>query len=204
MEITYLGQSCLRLRGRDADVLIDPLQNGSKAPRLSPDIVVLTEGETDPVKLHPAEGRPQVVSGPGEYELRGVRVTGIAVGRLTVMRVEVDDVRVVALGRLQSMLGEEEVDGLGHIDVLAVPVGGGDALNATDATRLVNLIEPAIVIPVRYRVDLLSGDFEPVERFAKEMGLAEGWAAQPKLNLTGSSGATEETRVVILEPRISA
>lgn len=203
MEITFLGHSCLRLRGREADVLIDPLGDGIKAPKLAPDIIVRTEGGSDPTLLRPGDGRAQVVSGPGEYELRGVRVTGITAGRLTVMRVEVDDVRVVVVGRLQNLLTEEAVDQLGHVDVLAVPVGGGDALNATDATRLVNLVGPAIVVPVRYRVDGLAGDFDPVDRFAKEMGLPEGWAAVPKLNLTGTSGPTDETRVVVLEVRLA-
>lgn len=200
MEITFLGQSCLRLRGRDAEVLIDPVTGGRSA-RLTPDIVVRTEGDADPDRLRPHDGGPQTVSGPGEYELRGVRITGIAEGTTTVMRVEVDDVRVVALGRLDHQLGETAVEGLGHVDVLAVPVGGVDALGATAAAKLVNDVEPAVVVPVRYRIDGVAGDYEPVDRFASEMGLAEGWAAQPKLNLTGSSGTVDQTRIVILEAR---
>ncbi|HEY6378477.1 MAG TPA: MBL fold metallo-hydrolase [Candidatus Dormibacteraeota bacterium] len=204
MEITYLGLSCVRLRGRDADVLVDPLPAGARAPRLSPDIVVATEGAAEPALLRGAEGRPQTVRGPGEYELRGVRVDGIdAGGGVTIMRVEVDDVRVVAVGRLRGDLSEETVDAIGHVDVLAVPVGGGDALNAVEAARLVNALEPAYVVPVRYAIEGIPGDFEPVERFAKEMGLAEGWTPQPKINLTGSVSNVEETRVVVLEARLA-
>ena len=202
MELTYIGLSCLRLRGRDADVVVDPLPPGvGRGPRLSPDIVVRTDGRTAPERLRARAGQPQEVSGPGEYELRGVSVYGVAAGEVTIMRVEVDDVRVAALGRLHRQLSEDEVDALGHVDVLAVPVGGGDALAATEATRLVNTIEPAIVVPVRYRVPGIAGDYDGVERFAKEMGLAEGWVPQAKLNLTGSLGAAEDTRVVVLEPR---
>src|SRR5437660_1969283 len=120
------------------------------------------------------------------------------------MRVEVDDVRVAALGRLTRQLSETEVDALGHVDVLAVPVGGGDALSAVEATRVVNAVEPAVVVPVRYRVAGLPGEYEGVERFAKEMGLSEGWSAQPRLSLTGSSGSSDETRVVVLEPRAAS
>ena len=205
MELTFIGLSCLRLRGRDTEVLVDPLPQGAgRGPKLSPDIVVRTEGGTVPETLRPRTGHAQEVSGPGEYELRGVSVYGLAAGEVTIMRVEVDEVRVAALGRLRRQLSEDEVDALGHVDVLAVPVGGGDALAATEATRLVNAVEPAIVIPVRYRVPGIAGEYEGVERFAKEMGLAEGWAPQPKLNLSGALGATEETRVVVLEPRAAA
>jgi len=207
MELTFVGLSCVRLRGRDVQVVIDPIPPGTAPglPKLTPDIVVRTEGATDFATLRPAEGRPQVVSGPGEYELRGIRVLGLPAGDTTLMRVEVDDVRVAAIGRLRRQLTEDEIEGLGHVDVLLVPVGGVDALNATEAAKLVAAVEPAVVVPVRYAVAGLPGEYEPVDKFAKEMGLAEGaWTPQPKLNLTGSSGTVDETRVVILDARAAA
>lgn len=206
MEITYVGLGCLRLRGREAEVVVDPIENGAagglRLPRLDPDIVVRTRGRTDPALLRPEDGRPQIVSGPGEYELRGVRIAGIPAGPRTVMCIVVDDVRVVALGDLDGMLGEDVVEALGHVDVLAVPTGGGGRLSATDAVKVVNTVEPFIVVPTHYRLAGIASELDPVDRFAKEMGLQEGWSAQPKLVLTGSSGPTDETRVVILEPRI--
>lgn len=208
MEITYIGLGCLRLRGREADVLVDPLDAADakalRAPKLDPDLIVRTEGKTDPALLREQDGRPQVVSGPGEYELRGVRITGRPAGPLTVMCVIIDDVRVVALGRLSGQLDEDLVEALGHVDVLAVPVGGGGMLSATDAVKVVNTVEPFIVVPTFFRVGAHASQLEPIERFAKEIGLPEGWAPQPKLTLTGSSGSVEETRVVVLEPRIAA
>jgi hypothetical protein len=207
MEVTFVGLGCVRLRGRDVQVVIDPIPPGSAPglPKLTPDIVVRTEGDTDHAALRPAEGRPQEVSGPGEYELGGVRVFGLPAGKTTIMRVEVDEVRVAAIGRLRRALTEDEIEALGHVDVLLAPVGGDDACTATEAAKLVAAIEPAIVVPVRYAVPGLPGEYEPVERFVKEMGLADGsWTPQAKLNLTGSSGSVEETRVVVLEPRVSA
>jgi len=223
VELTYLGLSCLRLRGREVEVVVDPLpERTARPPRTQPDILVYTSGAADPESLRARAGQPQVVRGPGEYELRGVRITGIAAQAsqttrarladagnggapaaeaLTIMRVEVDDVSVVALGRLCAALTEDQLERLGHVDVLAVPVGGGDALGASEATRLVNAVEPAVVVPVRYHVAGLPGEYEPVERFAKEMGLAEGWRAQPRLSLTGSASSNEDTAVVVLEPR---
>ncbi|HZS15450.1 MAG TPA: MBL fold metallo-hydrolase [Candidatus Dormibacteraeota bacterium] len=207
MEITFVGLSCVRLRGRDVQVVIDPIPPGTAPgiPKLTPDIVVRTEGETSFATLRPADGRPQEVSGPGEYELKGVRVFGLPAGTTTIMRVEVDDVRVAAIGRLRRPLTEDEIESLGHVDVLLAPVGGDDAATAAEAAKLVSAVEPAIVVPVRYAVPGLPGQYEPVDKFAREMGLAEGsWAPQPKLNLTGSSGTVEETRVVVLEPRAGA
>ncbi len=207
MEITFVGLGCVRLRGRDVQVVIDPIPPGTAPglPKLTPDIVVRTEGTTDFPALRPADNRPQEISGPGEYELRGVRVFGLPAGRTTIMRVEVDEVRVAAVGRLKRPLTEDEIESLGHVDVLLAPVGGDDGCTATEAAKLVSAVEPAIVVPVRYAIPGLPGDYEPLDKFAREMGLAEGsWAPQPKLNLTGSSGTVEETRVVVLEPRAGA
>ena len=203
MEVTYHGLSCVRLRGRDATVLIDPPQTSLPGlARNAPDIVVRTEGPTDPERLRAREGHAQEVSGPGEFEVRGVGVFGVPAGGSTVMRIELDDVRVVATGKLDRQLTEDEIDALGHVDVLVVPVGGGDALSATEASKLVSAVEPSIVVPARFRSTGGAVEYEPVDKFAKEMGLAEGtWQMVPKLNLSGPSAEDSDTRVVILEPR---
>lgn len=206
MEITYLGMSCVRLRGRETQVVIDPPDGQLPGfGKTGPDLVVRTEGATDPAKLRPREGRGQEIAGAGEFEARGVAVRGVDTGQgRTLMRVEIDDVRVVSVGRLDRQLTEEEIDALGHVDVLVVPVGGVDALAPAAATKLVSSVSPAVVVPVRYRSPASpgSGQYEPVETFAREMGLAEdSWQAQPKLNLSGAMTASDDSRVVILEAK---
>jgi L-ascorbate metabolism protein UlaG (beta-lactamase superfamily) len=202
MELTYHGHSCVRLRGREMTVVIDPPQ--TTLPGLAKGtlgIIVRTEGATDPVKLRHREGELQEVCGPGEFEIGGVGILGLAAGETTLMRVAVDDVRVVAAGRLRRQLTEDEIDSLGHVDVLVIPVGGGDALSAVDAAKLVKAVEPSIVVPARFGAGG-GGEYDSVGKFAQEMGLAEGtWEAQPRLVLTGSTGETDETRVVVLEAR---
>jgi L-ascorbate metabolism protein UlaG (beta-lactamase superfamily) len=206
MELTYLGLSCIRLRGRDTQVIVDPpdgqLPGFSKT---GPDLIVRTEGRTDPQMLRHREGKGQEIAGAGEFEVRGITVRGVDTGDgRTIMRVEIDDVGVVSAGRLDRQLTEEEIDALGHVDVLVVPVGGGDALAPSAATKLVNSLSPAIVVPVRYRSPASpgSGELEPVETFTKEMGIADdAWEAQPKLNLNGTMTGADDSRVVILEPR---
>jgi L-ascorbate metabolism protein UlaG (beta-lactamase superfamily) len=203
MELTYHGLSCVRLRGREMTVLVDPPRaRASGMGRSAAQLVVHTEGQTDADKLRPGDGHTQEISGPGEFEVGGVSVLGVPAGEVTVMRVEVDDVRVVAAGRLSRLLSEDEIDALGHVDVLVLPVGGGDALGAVDATKLVNAIEPGIVVPARFRAPDGGTEYEPVDKFAKEMGLAEGtWQMVPRLSLSATPGDIEETRVVVLEPR---
>ncbi len=202
MEITYHGLSCLRLRGRDTQVIIDPtVATLPGLTKLNPDIVVRTDVLTDTDKLRARDGAAQEVSGPGEFEVRGVAIHGLPTEGATIMRVEVDDVRVVTVGTLTRQLTEDEIDALGHVDVLVLPVGGGDGLDALAAIKLTRAVEPAIVIPVRYSVAGGSGEYATVDTFAREMGLPDGWTAQAKLNLTGSMPNVEDTRVVVLEQR---
>jgi L-ascorbate metabolism protein UlaG (beta-lactamase superfamily) len=203
MELTYHGHSCIRLRGREMTVVIDPPQTALPGlAKGTAGLIVRTEGTTtDPAKLRPRDGEVQEVSGPGEFEIGGIGILGLAAGETTVMRVAVDEVRVVAAGRLRRQLTEEEIDSLGHVDVLVIPVGGGDALGAIEAAKLVNAVEPSIVVPARFGGGG-AGEYDPVGKFAQEMGLAEGaWEPQPRLVLTGSSGESDETRVVFLETR---
>jgi L-ascorbate metabolism protein UlaG (beta-lactamase superfamily) len=202
MELTYHGHSCVRLRGREMTVVVDPPQTALPGlAKGTQGIIIRTEGATDPDRLRQRDGEIQEVCGPGEFEIGGVSILGLAAGETTVMRVSVDDVRVVLAGRLRRQLTEEEIDSLGHVDVLVIPVGGGDAMGAIDAAKLVNAVEPSIVVPARYGSGD-GGEYDPVGKFAKEMGLAEGaWEPQPKLVLTGSSGESDDTRVVFLEVR---
>jgi L-ascorbate metabolism protein UlaG (beta-lactamase superfamily) len=209
MEITYLGLSCVRLRGRETQVIVDPPDGQLPGlGRTTPDLIVRTEGRTDPERLRHREGHSQEIAGAGEFEVRGVTVRGVDTGNgRTIMRVEIDDVRVVSVGRLDRQLTEEEIDALGHVDVLLAPVGGGDALGPSAATKLVSAVSPAIVVPVRYRSPASpgSGGYEPVDTFAKEMGIAEeAFQALPKLNLNGAMSGSDDSRVVILEPRGAA
>jgi len=119
---------------------------------------------------------------------------------------EIDDLRVCHLGHLGHALDEGQLDALGSkVDVLLVPVGDGSHINATEATEIVNQVDPKFVIPISYKLPgltLLAQNLEGVDKFAKEMG-ATDLTPQPKLQLS-SSPAGEEPKLVILEARGAA
>ncbi len=200
MELTWLGGGAVLARGREARVLINPPTDPSFLTALKGgvDLVVRCEGEAN--TLRPASG-PQVLARPGEYEVRGITVRGVAVGEGVVFVCDVDEVGIGATGNLVTAVTEAEQDALGKIDVLIIPVGGGPGPAPAAAARLVASLQPSVVVPVQYATGLLTeAGLEGLEPFASEMGLQQ-WTAQPKLTLTGSPGVTDETRVVVLEPR---
>ncbi|HUY61475.1 MAG TPA: MBL fold metallo-hydrolase [Candidatus Dormibacteraeota bacterium] len=200
MELTWLGGGTVLARGRDARVLINPPEDPSflQSVRGGVDLVVRSDGQAN--ALRPVTG-PQVLARPGEYEVRGITVRGVAVGDAVVFVCDVDEVGIGATGNQVTAISEDEQDALGKIDVLILPVGGGPGPAPAAAARLVARLQPSVVVPVQYATGLLEeAGLAGLEPFASEMGMQQ-WTAQPKLTLTGSPGVTDETRVVVLELR---
>jgi L-ascorbate metabolism protein UlaG (beta-lactamase superfamily) len=150
------------------------------------------------------------IRGPGEYEVAGVSVIGVATyhdaekgarhGRNTVYLIEIDDVRVCHLGDLGHKLDDAEAEAVASPDVLLVPVGGASAMNAAQAAEVVRQLEPRYVVPMHYAIPGLKLTLDPIDRFLKEMGVTAS-EPQPKLAVQKSSGADYETKVVVLEPK---
>jgi L-ascorbate metabolism protein UlaG (beta-lactamase superfamily) len=210
LDVTWLGQSCFRLRGRSAAVVTDPFP-----PALGPKLRL--DGNLVTVS-HPHENHSHVqsvkdayvVEGPGEYEVAGVTVRGLPTyhdsqqgaehGRNTVYVIELDDVRVCHLGDLGHTLDDRALETIGNVDVLLVPVGGGRTLDGAKAAEVVRQVEPRYVVPMHFGHPSLRTELAPVERFLKEMGVPES-EAQAKLTVQASAAAEGETKVVVLEPR---
>jgi L-ascorbate metabolism protein UlaG (beta-lactamase superfamily) len=212
VDVTWLGHGCFRLRGRGAAVVTDPYPPslGPKLPRLEADLVTVSHQHDNHSYTQGVVKDPFVVEGPGEYEVAGVTVLGLPTfhdsrqgelhGRNTVYVIELDDVRVCHLGDLGHALEADMLEALGKVDVLLVPVGGGNTLEAVGAAEVARQVEPRVVVPMHYALPAVKTELAPVERFLKEMGVTEP-DPQPKLTVQASSGEGE-TRVVVLEPRI--
>ena len=209
MEITWYGHSCFRLRGKEATVVTDPYgpDYGYTLPRIRADIVTISHHHHDHDYAQGIKGNPKFIEGPGEYEIQGVFITGIPTfhdrkrgrerGSNTVFLFDIDDLRVCHLGDLGHALDQSQVEALGDIDVLLIPVGGGPTINAAQAAEVVSLLEPKIVIPMHYKTKVLTFKLDPVSRFLKEMGVEE-LAPQESLKVTKGS-LPEETQVVALQ-----
>ena len=155
-------------------------------------------------------GQPRIVRGPGEYEIAGIFITGIATfhdstkgserGKNTVYLIEMDDMRLCHLGDLGYPLTAEQAEEIDSVDVLLVPVGGLSTIDAATAVETVRLLQPRIVIPMHFQTEVLRIQLAPVDRFLREMGIKAGLSAQPKLSIN-KTGLSEETQVVLLDYR---
>ncbi len=136
MEITWYGHSCFRLRTRQATVVTDPYQKGTgyNLPRLRADIVTISHDHPQHCNVQAVKGDPKVISGPGEYEVKGLFVIGIPTfhdgrqGKLrgpnTVYLFALEDLTICHLGDLGHVPTQSQIEDLGDPDVLLIPVGG--------------------------------------------------------------------------------
>lgn len=212
MEITWYGHACFRLRDRNTSVVTDPYDKTLGLPLPRPKADIVTISHDSPHHNHTAglKGDFKVVDGPGEYEIGGVFISGIHltgpkkvssedVAQNNIYVIYIEDIAVCHLGDLSHVPTQNQVEDLGSIEVLMVPVGGQNALNAAQAAEVISLIEPYIVIPMHYQLPDLAIQLDPVEKFLKEMGLAKVDTVDT-LKLTKSS-LPEETQVVLLEAK---
>ncbi|UCC65122.1 MAG: MBL fold metallo-hydrolase [Anaerolineae bacterium] len=211
MDITWYGHACFRLYQRGASVVIDPYEKsiGYDLPRLRADIVTISHDHPGHRNTGPVRNKKLVISGPGEYEVRDVFITGIATfhdgkkgsarGRNTVYLYDFDGLKICHLGDLGHVPLQAQVEVLNSVDVLLIPVGGVSTINAAQAAEVVSLMEPGLVVPMHYRLPSLAFKLDPVSKFLKAMGL-DKVSPQETLSVT-KSGLPEETQVVLLEPQ---
>lgn len=210
MELVWIGHSCFRLRGRDAAVLTDPCAraSGYSLGKVTADVVTVSNSHPHHAAIDEVGTNPTVLNGPGEYEVGGVLVTGVRTHphqsaernpRNTAYIITIDDVTVCHLGDLASLLTTEQIELMKDVDVLLVPVGGHCTIGPAEAVEVISQVEPKLVLPMHYATEVSTSELEGVDRFLREMGLAQV-EPQPRLNVTRSSLPAEPT-VMLLQFR---
>ena len=215
MEITWLGHSCFQLRGKNVTLITDPFspQLGYSLGKLNAPIVTISHDHTGHNYVQGVGGNPRVVRGPGEYEISDVLITGVASyhdtkrgqehGRNTIYVIHIDELVICHLGDLGHTLQEEQLEEVADADVLLIPIGGHNTINATQAAEVISQVEPRIIIPMHYRTAAVEGTREaldPLDKFCREMGV-DMTNTQPKLVVTRNN-LPAETQVVILSHRV--
>ncbi|MCP4541014.1 MAG: MBL fold metallo-hydrolase [Chloroflexi bacterium] len=212
MEITWYGQTCFRLSERGlATVVTDPHppEIGLAFPRPRAHIVTTSYDNDQCRYTSGVRGPFKLLDGPGEYEIGDVFVTGITTfadskrgasrGLNTVFTFNFGGLNVCHLGTLGHVPTQSQVENVGTVHVLLVPVGGSGSLTPARASEVISLFEPNIVIPMRYKVPGLEVKLGTLSRFLKEMGL-EKVESQDALKISRTN-LSEGTQVIVLKPK---
>jgi L-ascorbate metabolism protein UlaG (beta-lactamase superfamily) len=220
-DVQYLGHSCFRIRGRDGIVLTDPFDRSVGLDIGKPTAHIVTVSHDHPdhanvAAVRPARERVFVIEGAGEYEVGGILITGVRTahdkkkgderGKNTVYVIHIDDVVFCHLGDLGHELTAQQIDEIGSVDVLFVPVGGGETVGPAEAVQVISQLEPRIVVPMHYALEgqaTSEHNLAPLDKFTHELGLKE-YVAEAKLSLNSSNlpADQEQTRVVVLRPDV--
>lgn len=217
MKIIWAGQSCFQInaptpKNGSVDIVIDPFNEslGLKVPSFSGDILLVSHDHQDHNNIKAVKGNPFLITGPGEYEIKGVFIEGIPAfhddvqgkekGDITIYTIETEDIRICHLGDLgQKQLTDSQLDKIGVIDVLMIPVGGDYTISSKEAQKIISQIEPAIVIPMHYQIPKLKVKLEGVDKFLKVMG-KNSIEPQDKLLVKKSTLPKEGIEIVLLKP----
>jgi L-ascorbate metabolism protein UlaG (beta-lactamase superfamily) len=210
VDIAWYGLSCFRITERgQISVVTDPYSSeiGLTPPSLKADVVTISHDVPGHNNVEMIKTSPYVLSGPGEYEVGGIFIMGIALHNTSEANprrnvgymIEYDSLTVLHLGDLDHVPEQSVIEEIGVVNVLMLPVGGGVGLKASEAAEVVSLIEPHYVVPMHYAQPSVKLDLDPAERFLKAMGVSH----PQETDTLRVSAATlpEQPQVVMLTPQ---
>lgn len=207
MTISWFGHSCFRIEAKEGSILTDPFgkEIGLKPPKIKDDIVLVSHEHFDHNNVGDANPEAFIIRNPGEYEKQGIAIRGIASfhdnkegaerGPNTIYVMKAEEITLAHLGDLGHKLTDQQVEDIGDIDILMIPVGGNYTIDAKTAAEVIGQIEPKIVIPMHYKIPGLEVPIDGPEKFIKELGLTPEKVDKYKVNK--KTLPTEETKLVM-------
>ena len=205
MVITHHGAQCFKVSFGDTTIVFDPISKQSKlsGPKFGSDVAFISLNHPDfngGSEMAYGEKRPFVVDGPGEYEVGDVTARGYGVKTMyekverynTIYQVQFEGINIVFLGALGDDKVDPEILGeLDDIDILFVPIGGGDVLEVPQASKLATKLEARCIIPMHY-------DDKALKAFLKEEGVDNGKPIE-KLTVKKKDLSEMEGEIVVLK-----
>ncbi|MFA5961461.1 MAG: MBL fold metallo-hydrolase [Parcubacteria group bacterium] len=216
MNIQYYGHSCFKIslkpagRGQNEVVLfIDPFDKsiGLRPPQGQADFVLVSHDHPDHNNVEALKGEPRVIDLPGEYSVRGVNVIGIPSfhddkqgterGQNTIFIIDGEELKLCHLGDLGTDLTEKQLEKIGTVNVLFVPIGGNYTIDYKKAIETIKKIEPNIVIPIHFKLKGTTENIEDETKFCSEMGYCVK-DRPSKLNLKSKDMEGKNMEIIVM------
>lgn len=184
MKIIFLGHASFLLTSdKGVKIITDPYKPGcfGGGIKYSPitedaDIVTISHEHDDHNETN-IHGNPTFVRGAGKKQVKGITITGVDVyhdecsgkerGSNTIFNMVIDDLNVVHLGDLGHNLSSAEVDKIGNVDILLIPVGGYFTIDSRTAEKVINMLKPKVVVPMHFKTDKCGFPIASVDDFTK-------------------------------------
>lgn len=215
MYLYFLGNSCFKIQTNDKEttVLLDPFDGtAGTLSKQTADVIVCSSDRSDhgysDIVKRVSDTSPFVINNPGEYDVRGISIQAVSVKQdapdtksgfeyVTLYSIGIEGVFVGHVGALNRSLKEAELDALGRIDVLLLPVGGGHVLSPKAAVETLSQLEPRMVIPCHYATKESNLELGTLQGFLKESGMKTDEAID-KLKITKKELPADDMKCIVL------
>ncbi|GIW62935.1 MAG: MBL fold metallo-hydrolase [Patescibacteria group bacterium] len=217
MEIRYLGHSSFLIKNKNIKIVTDPFDPkmvGLPYKKQGANLITTSHNHQDHCYTEKENSAELVIGLPGEYEINTVSITGYPTfhdnnnglerGKNTIFRFLIDNKTILHCGDLGHILNDELIDEIGNIDIALVPVGGFYTIGPQEAIKVINQIEPKVVVPMHYKTDKhndkVFANLKTLNEFLTEFGLNP--ETVDHLNKLTDNDFTDddEKKVVVLKP----
>lgn len=214
MEIKYIGHSSFFIKTKTAKIVTDPFNpsmTGLKFPKTEADVVTVSHTHGDHNYVDGVKDGALIIDWPGEFEKNEVRITGYASfhdnkkgaerGQNTMYKFDAENISILHCGDLGHVLDDSTIEMIGAVDILLIPTGGFYTISAEEAVKVIQEIEPSIIIPMHYNRPEMNqeqfGQLQDLNSFLKAMG-ADGTEPLEKLTVKKEDLVAEDLKVVTL------
>lgn len=211
MKIRWFGHSCFLLESEQGTKIItDPFDGsvGYNIPEIESDIITVSHDHYDHNYTEGVQGNPKVIDDVQQYKIQDIKIEGFPAfhddvkgaerGPVIIYVIDIDGLRVCHVGDLGHLLSKSQLEEIGKIDILFVPVGGTFTLDAEGAKGLVEQFEPKLVIPMHFKTPAISMPIDPVDKFIKLMEKGE-LLDTTTIEVTSETLDDEELKIIALQ-----
>ncbi len=178
MIIRWHGHACFEI-ANDITVVTDPHDGrsiGIKPPQVKADLALVSHDHFDHNSVKTvSKATTKIISSPGKYEKFGIKVRGILAyhdnaggerrGEITIFNFNINNINFCHLSDLGHIPTSKQIEDIGDVDILFVPIGDVFTIGAQDAWKTIKLLKPKVAIPMHYRVGGLSLSIQPLDPF---------------------------------------
>jgi len=215
MNIKWLGHSCFLITSNEGlRVITDPYAVGGginySPVKETADIVVVSHDHADHNNVSAVQGKPEVVKGSGTKTVKGIQFRGVATyhdssqgkqrGPNTIFCFTVANIKLCHLGDLGHVLSPGQINEIGGVDILFIPVGGFFTIDAANASQVCDQLRPEVIIPMHFKTPNCAYPIASVDDFlrgknnVREVGSSEAEFELDKLPST--------SEIVVLKPAL--
>jgi L-ascorbate metabolism protein UlaG (beta-lactamase superfamily) len=207
MKIKWRGHASFLIEAESKKIIIDPFNEEYGYP-MNPvfaDMVIVSHEHRDHNAVETVSGQPRIIRGPGKVNMEGIIIKGIDSfhdmhqgrerGQNTIFKISTEGIDLVHLGDLGQPLSAQQVQEIGKVDILLLPIGGRYTIDAGEASQIVSLLQPSVVIPMHFGTPHLSFELAPLEEFTAHY---DRIIKKPMLEIKASDLGSE-MKIIVLD-----